>query len=63
MGVVVGIPLAGSIFDRTGSYEIVIVFAAIGCLISAALALLVRPERYRAEFLRDGATGQFPAGV
>ena len=61
IGVVVGIPLAGSIFDRTGSYEIVIVFAVVGCLISAVLALFVRPERYRAEFSRDGASGPFPA--
>jgi MFS family permease len=57
IGVVVGIPLAGNIFDRTGSYEIVIVLAVVGCLISAVLALFVRPDRYHAEFMREAASG------
>jgi MFS family permease len=51
--VLVGIPGSGYIFDRTGSYEIVIVAAAAGCLISVALSLLVRPARYHAEFVRE----------
>jgi MFS family permease len=51
--VLVGIPGAGNIFDRTGSYEIVLVATAIGCLISVALSLLVQPARYHAEFVRE----------
>jgi predicted MFS family arabinose efflux permease len=53
LAVVVGIPVAGTIFDRFGSYEIVIVACIVGCLISAALALLIRPERYHDEFVTE----------
>jgi predicted MFS family arabinose efflux permease len=63
IGVVVGIPLAGNIFDRTGSYEIVIVFAVVGCLTSAVLALFIRPDRHHSEFMREGAGGQSPARI
>jgi len=55
--VLVGIPGAGNIFDRTGSYEIVLVAAAIGSLISVALSLLVRPARYHAEFVSEEQSG------
>lgn len=51
--VLVGIGGAGIIFDRTGSYEIVLVATAIGCLISVALSLLVEPARYHAEFASE----------
>jgi MFS family permease len=51
--VLVGITGAGIIFDRTGSYEIVLVATATGCLISVALSLLVQPARYHAEFVRE----------
>jgi len=51
--VLVGIPGAGNIFDRTGSYEIVLVATAIGCLISVVLSLLVQPARYHAEFVLE----------
>jgi MFS family permease len=53
--VLVGIPGAGNVFDRTGSYEIVLVATAIGCLVSVALSLMVQPERYHAEFVREEA--------
>ena len=51
--VLVGIGGAGVIFDRTGSYEIVLVATAVGCLTSVVLSLMVQPERYRAEFVRE----------
>ena len=51
--VLVGIPGGGYVFDRTGSYEIVLVATAIGCLISVGLSLLVQPARYHAEFVRE----------
>jgi MFS family permease len=63
IAVVVGIPLAGNIFDRTGSYEIVIVFAVLGSLTSAALALLVRPDRHHDEFVGEGGGGQSPLRI
>ncbi len=53
--VLIGIPGAGNVFDRTGSYEIVFVATAVGCLISVVLSLMVQPERYHAEFAREGA--------
>ena len=56
--VLVGIPVAGNIFDRTGSYEIVFLATAIGCLISVVLSLLVRPARYHAEFAREDREAQ-----
>jgi MFS family permease len=51
--VLVGIPGGGYVFDRTGSYEIVLVATAIGCLISVGLSLLVQPARYHAEFVHE----------
>ncbi len=55
LGVVAGIPLAGNIFDRTGSYEIVILFCIVAALLSSGLALLIRPDRYHGEFVTEGA--------
>jgi predicted MFS family arabinose efflux permease len=51
--VLVGIPGGGYVFDRTGSYEIVLVATAIGCLISVVFSLMVQPARYHAEFVRE----------
>jgi MFS family permease len=56
--VLIGIPGAGNIFDRTGSYEIVFLATAIGCLISVVLSLLVRPARYHAEFVCEDRVGE-----
>jgi MFS family permease len=53
IGAVIGIPLAGYIFDTTKSYEIVILACVIGCALSGVLALLIRPDRYRAEFITE----------
>ena len=55
--VLVGIGGAGVIFDRTGSYEIVLAATAIGCLISVGLSLMVQPSRYHAEFVREEGIG------
>ena len=51
--VLVGIGGAGVVFDRTGSYEVVLVATAVGCLSSVGLSLLVQPARYHAEFVRE----------
>jgi MFS family permease len=50
VGIIVGIPVAGWIFDETGSYEWAMIFCALGLLLAAALAAFVRPERHRREF-------------
>jgi MFS family permease len=62
IGPVVGVPLAGNIFDRTGSYESVLLTCVAGCLLASALALLVRPERHRDEFVAETATQPVPGG-
>jgi MFS family permease len=50
LGIIVGIPLAGWIFDRTGSYEWAFLICLVGLLASALIAALIRPQRYHAEF-------------
>jgi MFS family permease len=62
IGPVVGIPLAGNVFDRTGSYESVLLACVAGCLIASALALLVRPERHRDEFVAEAVSCAVPGG-
>jgi len=44
-GIIVGIPGAAYAFDRTGSYEWVLIACASGFSLAAALCLRVRPER------------------
>jgi MFS family permease len=55
VGVIVGIPLAGRIFDTTGSYELVLIGSCVMLLLSMILAALIQPERYHAEFESEGA--------
>ncbi len=50
VGIIVGIPGAGWIFDRTGSYEWVLITCVAGLLLAMALVLLIRPERHHEEF-------------
>jgi len=47
----VGIPLAGRIFDTTGSYENAIIVTIVVFLLSGVLSLLIRPERYQSRFV------------
>ncbi|MBW2667766.1 MAG: MFS transporter [Deltaproteobacteria bacterium] len=49
-GILVGIPGAGAIFDRTGSYEWVFILSACGLSLAMLLCLLIAPDRYRDEF-------------
>jgi MFS family permease len=55
LGIIIGIPLAGWIFDATGSYQWVLVLCVFGLTLAAALALLIRPGRYHREFVTEGA--------
>jgi MFS family permease len=54
VGVVLGGPSAGYIYDKTGSYEIAFFLCVAVALISVVLALLVRPHALRAEFGSEG---------
>ena len=45
VGIVIGIPGAGFVFDRTGSYEWVFIGCGSGLLLAMALCVLVRPDR------------------
>ena len=51
VGIIVGIPVAGWIFDETGSYELVLILCALALCVATSLAALIRPERHHAEFV------------
>ncbi|MFQ5417726.1 MAG: MFS transporter [Myxococcota bacterium] len=55
LGIIIGIPLAGRIFDETGSYELVLLLCVGTLLLSAIFAASIRPDRYRAEFEPEAA--------
>jgi len=47
IGIIIGIPGAGFVFDRTGSYEWVFIICSTGLLLAMFLCLLIRPDRIR----------------
>jgi len=51
VGIVVGIPGAGRIFDTTGSYELAFQLCIAAFVLSAVVALLVKPARHHAKFV------------
>jgi MFS family permease len=51
LGVVIGIPISGWIYDTTGSYELVLIACLVGLCVATLLATLIRPERYHPEFV------------
>jgi MFS family permease len=51
IGVIFGGPSAAAIYDATGSYELAFILAAVIGIISAFLALLVRPQTLHGEFV------------
>jgi predicted MFS family arabinose efflux permease len=55
LGIILGIPLAGRIFDRTGSYELVLILCTATLLLSAILAALIQPKRYHPAFEAETA--------
>jgi MFS family permease len=50
LGIIVGIPISGKIFDATGSYGAVLKMSFFFLLLAIILILFVRPSRYRNEF-------------
>jgi len=55
LGIMIGIPLAGRIFDQTGSYELVLILCCATLLVSAVFAAAIRPEQHHAEFESEAA--------
>jgi MFS family permease len=51
IGIIAGIPVSGWVYDTTGSYERVLIGCAVGLLLAALLAALIRPERHHPEFV------------
>jgi MFS family permease len=52
--VIIGIPLSGWVFDRTGSYEWVLIACLAVLLLSTLLTALVRTERHQGQFVTEG---------
>ena len=50
VGIIIGIPVGGWIFDHTGSYEWVLIMCAGVLCLAALLTALIRPGRHHAEF-------------
>lgn len=57
LGVIVGIPGAGFIYDHTGSYEGAIVACAAGLCLAMLLSLWIRPDLHRAALAEAEAYG------
>jgi MFS family permease len=53
VGVIIGIPVSGWIFDETGSYEWVLIACLTVLLLSTLLTALLRPSRHREEFVSE----------
>jgi MFS family permease len=51
VGIIIGIPGAGRIYDTTGSYELVLIACLGALLVATLLATLIRPGRHRPEFV------------
>jgi MFS family permease len=54
VGAIVGIPLSGWVFDRTGSYEWVLIACLVALLLATLLTALVRTERHHGQFVTEG---------
>jgi MFS family permease len=53
VGVIVGIPVSGRVFDETGSYEWVLIACLLLLLVSTGLTALVRTGRHRGQFVTE----------
>ena len=51
VGIIIGIPISGWIYDTTGSYELVLLACLVGLCVATSLAVLIRPERHHPEFV------------
>jgi len=53
IGIVVGIPGAGKIFDATGSYEIAFLACIVIFLASSVLVMTIKPNRHQPDFVSE----------
>jgi predicted MFS family arabinose efflux permease len=53
IGVVVGIPGAGKIFDATGSYEIAFLVCIVVFALSSILVMTIKPGRHHPDFVSE----------
>jgi MFS family permease len=53
IGIIVGIPGAGKIFDSTGSYKIAFLICIVAFLLSSALVITINPTRHHSEFVSE----------
>jgi MFS family permease len=60
VGVIIGIPIGGLIFDQTGSYEWLLIGCLTVLLVSTLLTALVRPTRHHGDFVSEGVTASSP---
>jgi MFS family permease len=51
VGIIIGIPISGWIYDTTGSYELVLITCLVGLFLATLLTPLIRPERHHPEFV------------
>jgi MFS family permease len=61
VGVIVGIPVSGWVFDQTGSYERVLIACLLLLLLATLLTALVRTEHHRGQFLTEGGAEAPPS--
>jgi len=54
VGIIIGIPVAGWIFDTTKSYEWVLIACVVGLIASTTLTAFIRPERDQHRFVSEG---------
>ena len=53
LGIIIGIPVSGWIYDTTGSYELMLIACLVGLSLATLLATLIRPERHHPEFVTE----------
>ena len=61
VGVIIGIPLSGLIFDQTGSYEWVLIACLVALILSTLLTALVRIDRHHGQFVTEGGAATSPS--
>lgn len=61
VGVIVGLPVSGWVFDQTGSYEWVLIACLAVLLLSTLLTALVRTGRHHHEFACEGSALPSPS--
>jgi MFS family permease len=61
VGVIVGLPVSGWVFDETGSYEWVLIACLVALLLSTLLTALVRIDRHHGQFVTENEAATSPS--